>query len=194
MKNNPSTFYLFFHPETGIKLEIGDICQNKSIQIKENLDTLLDEKNENYFLQKALTKQGINIFDINDPYYKDICYDFHNPKKRDMALKDRIKETYVNVTICDDGCVNTGIDLINNVASCDCKFNELTNNDLIHENAALEYLVGEIFDLVNSSNILVLKCYKNLLKYFTKSIGGIIFTIILILCLIFSGIFFFMNL
>ena len=25
--------------------------------------------------------------------YNDICYDFDNPKKRDMALKDRIKET-----------------------------------------------------------------------------------------------------
>ena len=86
-----------------------------------------------------------------------------------MALKDRIKETYVNVTLCDDGCVNTGIDVKSNVATCDCKFNEITNNDLIHENAALEYLVGEIFDLVNSSNILVLKCYKYLLKYFTRS-------------------------
>ena len=190
IKNNPSTFYLFFHPETGIKLEVGDICNNKSIQINENLDSLLDEKSDNFELQKALTKQGINIFDINDPYYKDICYDFDNPKKRDMALKDRIKETYVNVTLCDDGCINTGIDLINNVATCDCKFNDVTNNDLIHENAALEYLVGELFDIVNSSNILVMKCYKYILRYFTRSIGGIIILIILALCMVFSVIFF----
>ena len=65
-------------------------------------------------------------------------FDFENPKNRDMALKDRIKETYVNVTLCDDGCINTGIDIKNNVASCDCKFNDITNNEIIHENAASE--------------------------------------------------------
>ena len=189
VKNNPSTFYLFFHPVSGVKLEVGEICKNESIEIKENLLSMLDEKSENYELQTALTQQGINIFDINDPYYKDICYDFVNPKNRDMALKDRIKETYVNVTLCDDGCVNTGIDIINNVATCDCKFNDVTNNDLIHENAALEYLVGEFFDLINTSNIFVLRCYKNLLKYFKRSKGAIIIIILFILSIIFASVF-----
>ena len=158
--------------------------------MEENILAMLDEKSENYELQIALTDQGINIFDINDPYYKDICYDFDNPKKRDMALKDRIKETYVNVTLCDDGCTNTGIDLKNKVASCDCKFNEVTDNDLIHENAAIEYLVGEFFEIINSSNILVVKCYKYLFKYFTRSIGAIIILILFVSCLTFTGLFF----
>jgi len=190
VNNNPTTLYLFFHPVSGIRLDVGELCKNDTIEVKENLLSMLDENSENYELQTALTKQGINIFDINDPYYKDICYDFDNPKKRDMALKDRIKETYVNVTLCDDGCINTGIDIKNNVATCNCKFNDVTNNDLIHENAAIEYLVGEFFDLVNSSNILVLKCYKNLLKYFTRSIGGILVLILLVLNIIFTLIFF----
>ena len=166
VRNNPSTFYLFFHPETGRKLEAGEICKNETIEVKENLLNMLDAKNENYDLQISLTKKGINIFDINDPYYKDICYDFDNPKNRDIALKDRLKETFVNVTLCDDGCINTGIDVRNNVATCNCKFNEVTDNDLIHENVALEYLVGELFEFINSSNILVLKCYKYIFKYF----------------------------
>ena len=194
INNNPYSFYLFYHPKTGLKLEVGELCQNDTIEVKENLLEMLDENSENYELQTALTKQGINIFDINDPYYKDICYDFENPKKRDMALKDRIKETYVNVTLCDDGCVNTGIDVKNNVATCNCKFNDVTNNDVIHENAALEYLVGEFFDLINSSNILVLKCYKNLIKYFTQSIGGMLVLIFIALDIIFSLVFFFYEL
>ena len=164
VKNNPTTNYLFFHPVSGIRLETKKLCQNERIKVNENILAMLDEKSENYELQKALTDQGINIFDLNDPYYKDTCYDFDNPKSRDMALSDRIKETYVNVTLCDDGCINTGIDLVNKVATCDCKFNEVTNNDLIHENQALEFLVGEFFDIINSSNILVFRCYK----YFNK--------------------------
>ena len=194
VKNNPSTFYLFFHPETGRKLEAGEICQNETIEVKENLLNMLDSTTENYDLQVYLTKQGINIFDLNDPYYKDICYDFENPKKRDISLKDRIKETYVNVTLCDDGCFNTGIDVANNVATCNCKFNDLTDNDLIHDNAALEYLVGELFDFINSSNIMVFKCYKYIFKYFTKSYGGIIVLSLLILSIIFTLIFYLVEL
>ena len=194
VKNNPSTFYLFFHPISGRKLETGDICKNDHIEMKENLLSMLDEKSENYELQKDLTKQGVNIFDINDPYYKDICYDFDNPKDRDMALNDRIKETYVNVSLCDEGCTNTGIDIKNNVASCNCKFNEVTDNDLIHENAALEYLVGEFFDFVNASNIMVLKCYKYIFKYFTRSIGAIIILTLFLLNIAFSLLFIFIEL
>ena len=90
-------------------------------------------------------------------------------------------------------CVNTGIDVKNNVATCNCKFNDVTDNDLIHENAALEYFVGELFDLLHSSNILVLKCY-DIFKHFLRSYGGMIILILFILCLICSLIFFFIEL
>lgn len=123
--SNPSNFNLFFHPRTGIKLDAGKVCQNDIIKVEENLFAKLDENSENYDFQISLEKQGINIFDINDPYYKDICYDFDNPKNKDIALKDRILETYVDVQICEDDCINTGIDLSNNKATCDCKFNEI---------------------------------------------------------------------
>ena len=194
LKNNPSTFYLFFHPETGMKLDIGNICENDTIEIKENLLSILDENKDNYNLQVSLTKQGINIFDLSDPFYKDICYDFENPKNRDMALKDRIKETYVDADLCDDGCVNTGIDISNNEATCNCKFKEVTNNELIHENAALEYLVGELFDFISSSNIMVLKCYKYLFKHLGRSKGGMIILVLFILNIIFTLLFFFYEL
>ena len=193
-KNIPSTFYLFFHPETGLKLEVGEICINDTIEIKQNLLSFLDEKNNNYELQISLTKQGINIFDKKDPFYKDICYDFDNPKNKDIALKDRIKETFVDAILCDDRCINTGMDITNNIAICNCKFNDVTNNDLIHENAALEYFVGDLFDFINSSNIFVLKCYKYIFKYFSRSIGGIIILVLFILDIIFVFVFFFYEL
>ena len=55
----------------------------------------------------SLTEQGINIFDLNDPFYKDICYDFDNPFKRDIALRDRVREAYPNATLCEEGCRNS---------------------------------------------------------------------------------------
>ena len=57
-------------------------------------------------------------------------------------------------------------------ATCDCKFNDITNNALIKDNEILNSMFGEIFDLINSSNILVLKCFKYIFKHFSRSIGG----------------------
>ena len=67
-----------------------------------------------------------------------------------------------------------GIDLETMVASCDCKFNDIANRNIIKENAALESVFGEALDILNASNILVLKCYKYIFKYFKESIGGVI--------------------
>ena len=57
-------------------------------------------------------------------------------------------------------------------ATCNCKFNDITNNNVIKDNALLDNAVGEVFDLVNSSNILVFKCIKNIFKHFSRSIGA----------------------
>ena len=67
------TFYSFYHPVSGEKLDADKICANDVIVVKENLNALLNENNTYYETQKDLTEQGINIFDKNDPFYTDIC-------------------------------------------------------------------------------------------------------------------------
>ena len=65
-------------------------------------------------------------------------------------------------------------------APCDCKFVNIANKDIIKDNILIKNLVGKIIDLIDNSNILVLKCYKYIFKYFKRSLGGYI-TICLIL-------------
>ena len=67
-----------------------------------------------------------------------------------------------------------GINLDNMTALCNCKFNEIADNNMVKDNALLNSVVGDVFDFVESSNILVIKCYKYMFKDFTKSIGGMI--------------------
>ena len=178
-KRNHQTFYQFFHPISGELLEMEDSCQNESIIMKENLTSLLNANNTNFNLQMSLADQGINIFDLNDPFYKDICYDFDNPNKRDIALRDRVKEVYPNAILCEEGCRNQGINLGDTTATCDCTFRDITHNKIVKENAILDNLVGEVFDFIDDSNILVVKCYKYIIKYFTRSYGGIITVIVI---------------
>ena len=79
---------------------------------------------------------------------------------------------YPNVSLCDEGCQYDGINLEDMSAKCDCTFNDISNNALIKDNELIDSMVGEIFDLINSSNILVLKCFKYMFKHFARSIGG----------------------
>ena len=190
ISNNQNSYYSFFHPKSGKKLDAENICKNEVIVVKENLTNILNENDNKYELQSSLTSQGINIFDVNDPFYTDLCFDYKNPKKRDIPLNERIKNVFPNVTLCNEGCQMDGINLEDLTATCNCKFNDITNNQAIKDNAVLDSMVGEIFDLINSSNILVVKCYKYIFKYLNKSIGGIFTISIICLNLILSFIFF----
>ena len=67
-----------------------------------------------------------------------------------------------------------GIDLDTMTASCNCQFNDISNSNVIKDNALLDSVVGEVFDLISASNILVMTCYDYIFKYFSNSYGGII--------------------
>ena len=169
------TFYSFFHPITGFKLNAENICKNETIVVNQNLTTKLSEQGEEKMeMQTFLTDQGINIFDLNDPFYTDLCYDFDNPSNRDIPLSQRISTIYPNVSLCDEGCKMDGIDLDTMTASCNCKFNDISESNVIKDNAFLDSAFGEVFDMISASNILVVSCYNYIFKYFSDSIGGII--------------------
>ena len=178
--SNPLTFYSFYHPVSGEKLNADEICANDIIVVKENLNALLNENNSYYQAQLDLTEQGINIFDKNDPFYTDICYDFDNPLKKDIPLNDRLKSFYPDIELCDDGCTYEGINLEDMSATCNCLFNDISKNALIKDNELIDSMLGGIFDMINSSNIQVLKCFKYMFNHFTRSIGGWISLILII--------------
>ena len=136
--NNPVSYYSFFHPKSGQKLEAENICKNDVIIVKENLSSILNENDSNYELQTSLTSQGINIFDMNDPFYTDLCFDFDNPQKRDIPLSDRIKNVFPNATLCGEGCQIDGINFEDMTSKCNCKFNDIANNQAIKDNAVLD--------------------------------------------------------
>ena len=65
------------------------------------------------------------------------------------------------------------------------------NAAVIKDNALLDGVLGQALDLINSSNIMVLICYKYIFKYFYRSIGGYI-TITIIIFIIISVLIYFL--
>ena len=186
--------YSFYHPETGKKIEAEEMCKDEEIIVKSSVLSELNNSNVEINSILILTQQDINIFNLSDEFYTDICYHFESPNGKDIPLPERIKTFYPNITLCDSGCKFKGIDLNSLEAICECKFNDIMKNELIGDNYLLSNTIGEIASLFRSSNLIVLKCYKNAFKIENiKGTGGFIIIGIMFLILVFSMVFIFYD-
>ena len=174
-KKKSTTVFSFYHPITGEKIDIGTICSDEQVTVKESV--LYQLNNSKVDLESALflVKQGIDIFNISHEFYNDICFIFDSPNGKDITLKDRMLTYYPNITLCDDGCINNGVNLTSMESLCECKVNNLINNDLLNDDLFGEAF-GGIANLLSSSNILVLQCYKQVFvkKNIFKNVGSYI--------------------
>ena len=190
-----TTSYLFYHPETGERIDTAKMCEDEEIIVKESVLSQLNNSNSDVDSILFLTQQNINVFNLSDEFYTDICYYFESPNGKDVPLKERVKAYYLNITLCDTNCICKGINLTSMESICECKFKNFINNELIEENALLSSTIGEISDILSRSNLDVLKCYKNVFKkeYIKKSFGAFIMIGIAFLEIIFSFIFLFRD-
>ena len=176
-----SIFYSFYHPITGEKIDASNICKDDGVMITESVLIQLNNSNVDMDSTLFLAQQNINIFNISDEFYTNICFNFESPNGKDVPLKDRILTYYPNITLCDDGCNVKGVNLDSMESICECKFNDIINSEYFEGNAFVENTLGEVAELLASSNLMVLKCYKNVfsLDNMRNNIGGYIIILIL---------------
>ena len=178
VKNNKlekASSYSFYHPKTGEKLDSSP-CQNQTIIVKEDVSKKLEkiEKSKEDRIIN-LIDQGINIFNASNDFYTDICYYYKSPNGKDVPLKARLTAFFPNITLCDAGCENVGVDLKEMKAKCECKFIDLVNVDFMGDNIFAKSIT-DIIDIISELNIGVLKCIKYIFNknYFFKCTGAFI--------------------
>lgn len=184
---SPYTYYNFYHPETGVKLEAKEICLNSKVnKIFKVLSFDMDHKEA----KKNLLSQGVDLFNSSSRFFSDLCYHYDSPNGKDIPLKERITLFFPNIKICDEGCISKGINYEKYEAACECTFINIINSKLIN-NA----FTGEIIEIYHEMNIEVFKCYKDIFKfnYFIKNYGSIIILILLITQIILNFIYFYKN-
>ena len=120
-----------------------------------------------------LTKQNINIFNLTDVFYTDICYHFDSPINKDIALKDRILLCFPNISLCDEDCLIKGVNLTSLKSICECKFNDIINDKIFGNNIMEQSQLEQIKELISQTNIEIIKCYKDLFfsKYYISNPG-----------------------
>ena len=179
------TKFYFFNPDSGVILSIEETCANISFTIEKSLNYYQEVNIEE---AKFFDDQNINIFNSSDVFYNDLCYFFESPNGKDVPLKVRLQLFYPNISFCEEGCNNIGVNLTSMKAICECKLKDLLSNT---EDASK--LMGLDFEeFFESISLDVIRCYKTLFqfKYFIRCYGGLIAIFLILaqtICVIIAG-------
>ena len=167
---SPQISFFLYHPDTGKKLDVS-VCSGTKLAIR---TSLFDNEKVDEELVKYFSKLNINIFDINDPFFTDICLNFSKDGK-DVPLDDRIKLYFQNVSLCEDNCIYAGINLKTYEVECSCDASG-SNTDIDINKILLDNpLSNEVFGFIKNSNLGVLKCFKQAFndKFILINYGGL---------------------
>ena len=72
------------------------------------------------------------MFDINDPFFTDMCFSYQDEHGNDVILKNRKEDYFQNILVCIDGCEYLGLnttDSYNYKIICKCKISALIINN-----------------------------------------------------------------
>ena len=119
---SPQTKYKIYL-RSGEEILINDLYPDMEIIIEKEIIFEKKLKN-NTILAYYLIDQGINLFNINDPFFTDICYSFQDEHGNDVIPKNRKEDYFQNILLCIDGCEYIGINTTiknNYKIICKCK-------------------------------------------------------------------------
>ena len=186
----PKMDYKIFYKSQKLNLTL---CENVSLDITTPAN--FENSGIDMNLLNSTLDSGIDIFNLSSEFFNDICSTFSSGNGTDVPIKDRQKDYYQNISLCQEGCVYNGFDRSTNTINCNCN----SNNNISEINSQVKHksFGNVIFKLISNSNLKVLKCFylcknfKNLLKNY----GNYIFIfceigeIILFFIFLFNGIF-----
>ena len=170
------------YSKTGKRLDLS-ICKEEKYT---EYVKVTEENGGNINLAREMSSKGIDIYNISDPFFKDVCIGFIDDDGNDVSLKERVEFYYQDVNLCDENCEYKGIkynDDDTGEAECEC---EIKSSFLTE--ALDNPITGEILEFVSTANFDLFKCYKDVfnVKNWGKNFGGwIIFSLgIIQICLI----------
>ena len=163
--------YEVYHPDTKKKLNLS-VCDSGTVDIYipvELNEKLLD-------LYEDLQKSGYDLFNIEDPFYNDLCSPYKSENGTDVLLSDRKNDYYNNnYTTCQANCQYSSFNSEYQFLKCECKVivDDIDINDF---DKFSKKIYKNFYDILKNSNYKTLKCYKLVfnLEYLKKNIGSFV--------------------
>ena len=165
--------FFIYEPSNKKKLDILDACKSIENILYFNI-SVIPGNNSNKANYTIFNKKGINLANINDGFYSDICTNYTFDYKSDIPLNYRKKvyKEYI-FDICGENCTMIYYDYKNNKVSCKCYTSY--NNKIQVEGEGTKNCLNKA-----KLNFNILQCYKKIIKLDFKKIY--MHTIFLILC------------
>ena len=186
--------YEIYESKNKTKLNLS-LCDKDDIYFY--IPIQLEEKTKK--LYDDLNKQGYDLFNINDKFYKDICTPYKTENNTDIILSDRINDIYYknnNLTLCQDNCEYSDYNSQSKLLKCKCNVNTESIDYKNQKKFTPKKIYESFYEVLKYSNYKVLKCYKLIFEKnpILSNIGSIIVLILFgiyfffLLFLIFKGI------
>ena len=156
--------YAFYNSDTSQRIDMS-ICEGEKIEV----DVSISNSGADITQAIEFDKLGVNVYDINHPFFNDICFRYTAENGRDVPLSERKKHFYQDVTFCEEGCELKQINLQTENATCECNVQTQFVSELLDNP-----LTGEIIELLSNANFEVLQCYKGVfnINNILTNIGG----------------------
>ena len=170
---NKILFYIFYVLDNEFYDFDLNTCINETVLIER---PITDYTSINYTFAKNVSEYSINIYNESDEFFNDICFPFNYQKKSDVLLKDRRTNFFLNISLCENGCVLKKFNFNNDTISCECNITIFKNPKSFFLGSFKEDFdtIIKIFktELYNS-NFFIVKCYKLVfnIKYLKDNYG-----------------------
>ena len=163
--------YEVYHPISKEKLNLS-LCDSDKIDLY--IPIKLDEKLIE--LYEDLQNSGYDLFNIDDPFYSDLCSPYKSQNGTDVLLSDRKNDYYNNnYTTCQSNCEYSSYNSKYQFLKCECKVvvDDIDINDF---DKFSKKIYKNFYDILKNSNYKTLKCYKLVFngKYLKKNVGSFI--------------------
>ena len=150
-----------YNPYNKEKLNIS-LCE----EIPVNIYFPMELSQETKKLYDKMKNIGYDMFNINDPFYQDICTPFDSPDGTDVLLTDRIDYIYYNDdTKCQPNCKYSQYSIESQYLNCSCSTNE--NAKIEHKKSDkfnAKKLYYSFYEVLKYSNYDIIKCYNIILN------------------------------
>ena len=160
--------YSAYNALTGTELDISK-CGKEEISYSFNTAGVDLEK-----AKELHDKYGVDVFNPEDDFYNDVCFQFYDEFSHDVILKDRRNYIFQNVSLCEESCEYKGFDWDTTSIKCSCE-NQMASSTQVNKLTKTKG-AGNFKVKTHQGSIICMKCYKLVFswKYSSKNPGSYI--------------------
>ena len=151
------------YTDDGTNIDIS-VCNNISIGISY---PIRNGASVDFEVAKELNEKGVDIFNIKDPFFSDICFPYIDERGNDVLLKDRVSNIYKYIQFCQEGCIYVNVNYTAMKVECDCIIGDTTmynNTGMMMKNSS------DVFRVINIEFVKCTNFFFNS-KYIKDNLG-----------------------